>query len=164
MYPREAEARVAEPRPDALGGAVPRYCARCQPFARSARHSFPTVTYHSSADVRDYMLARVGAFPRDPMDRRLMTPVSTGTIEPSARNVNPAGDTFALDFAADSPPSAPVDTEDDGMPDAWEIAHGLNPDVQDHNGTQLSVPLTGVAGYTNLECYLNELADSRVGS
>jgi len=34
--------------------------------------------------------------------------------------------------------------------------------VQDHNGTSVSVAMTGVAGYTNLECYLNELAALRV--
>jgi hypothetical protein len=44
------------------------------------------------------------------------------------------------------------------MPDAWESDHGLNPGVQDHNGTGLSLAFTGVEGYTNLECYLNELA------
>jgi hypothetical protein len=34
--------------------------------------------------------------------------------------------------------------------------------VADHNGTAVSVSMTGVAGYTNLECYLNELAVLRV--
>jgi hypothetical protein len=50
------------------------------------------------------------------------------------------------------------------MPNAWEIANGLNPNAQDHNGTQLSKKFTGVEGYTNLECYLNELSDKLVGS
>jgi hypothetical protein len=51
------------------------------------------------------------------------------------------------------------------MPDAFEQRHaalGLDPAVFDANGTQLSVPFTGVAGYTNLECYLNWLADQRL--
>jgi hypothetical protein len=43
------------------------------------------------------------------------------------------------------------------MPDAWEIARGLNPGVANHNGTNLS-PL----GYTNLEVYLHDLAASLV--
>ena len=50
------------------------------------------------------------------------------------------------------------------MPDDWERAHGLDPLVQDHNGTGLSVSMTGIAGYTNLECYLNELSDLRVAT
>jgi hypothetical protein len=46
------------------------------------------------------------------------------------------------------------DTDHDGMPDAWEKAHGLNlSDAADGNKTNLSK-----VGYTNLEMYLNELA------
>ena len=46
----------------------------------------------------------------------------------------------------------PVDTDHDGMPDAWETAHSLNPNnVADRNGHDLN-PV-----YTNLEVYLNEL-------
>lgn len=49
----------------------------------------------------------------------------------------------------------PTDTDQDGMPDTWEKAHDLDPDnADDRNGTQLSPD-----GYTNLEVYLNELAD-----
>jgi len=132
------------------------------PFARGTRHSFPEITYIPSAEVRQYMLDNVGAFPRDPMDRRLLTPLETGTIEPAARNVNPAHDMFDVDYSADAAPAPPLDTDKDGMPDDWEAAHGLDLGTQDHNGTELSVTLTGVAGYTNLECYLNELAEQRI--
>ncbi len=44
------------------------------------------------------------------------------------------------------------------------VGLGLNPLVDDRNGAQLSLPLTGVSGYTNLECYLNALADARVNA
>ena len=52
----------------------------------------------------------------------------------------------------------PVDSDRDGMPDAWEHRLGLDPqDPADRNGD-----ITG-NGYTNLEDYLNELAgDIRV--
>jgi hypothetical protein len=47
-----------------------------------------------------------------------------------------------------------TDSDQDGMPDTWEKAHGLNPNsATDRNGTNLSAD-----GYTNLEVYLNELA------
>jgi hypothetical protein len=49
------------------------------------------------------------------------------------------------------------------MPNDWETNNGLNPSVQDHNGTQLSKKFTGIEGYTNLECYLNELSDKLIG-
>ena len=52
-----------------------------------------------------------------------------------------------------------IDSDNDGMPDYWETRKGLNPNVADHNGTDLSVEVTGVSGYTNLECYLNCLSD-----
>jgi hypothetical protein len=43
---------------------------------------------------------------------------------------------------------APTDTDHDGMPDAWESSHGLNPAVADHNGDR------DKDGYTNIEEYL----------
>jgi hypothetical protein len=132
-------------------------------FSRATRHPFPAITYTASDSLADYMVANVGAFPRDPMDRRLMAAVNDSVIDAARRDLkHPADDTFSLDFDAGNPPAPPVDTDSDGMPDAWETAHGLNPGVQDHNGSELSVPETGVAGYTNLEVYLNQLADSLV--
>lgn len=48
--------------------------------------------------------------------------------------------------------AAPADTDRDGMPDAWESAHGFNPtDANDRNGDE------NANGYTNLEEYLNSL-------
>ena len=46
---------------------------------------------------------------------------------------------------------APVDTDGDGMPDAWETENGLDP----ANGEDGA--LTAANGYTNLENYLNSL-------
>ncbi|MCX7015311.1 MAG: pectate lyase [Candidatus Sumerlaeota bacterium] len=52
---------------------------------------------------------------------------------------------------------APADADRDGMPDAWETAHGLNPkNPEDRNGD------ANGDGYTNLEEYLNSLcSDNR---
>lgn len=50
---------------------------------------------------------------------------------------------------------APADTDNDGMPDFWELANGSNPNLaSDRNITN---PLTG---YTKLEEYLNWRADA----
>lgn len=49
--------------------------------------------------------------------------------------------------------AAPADTDNDGMPDEWEIRKGLNPkDPADRNKKD-------TAGYTMLELYLNELVE-----
>jgi pectate lyase len=45
-----------------------------------------------------------------------------------------------------------ADADHDGMPNSWELLHGLNPnDSTDGNGTTIDT-----TGYTNLEVYLNE--------
>jgi hypothetical protein len=50
--------------------------------------------------------------------------------------------------------TAPQDSDHDGMPDSWETAHGLNPNIddsaQDRNGD----------GYTNIEEYINGLVSN----
>lgn len=52
--------------------------------------------------------------------------------------------------------AAPADADRDGMPDAWETEHGLNPnDPNDRNVRHTS-------GYTALEVYLNELCGETV--
>ncbi|ALJ01754.1 hypothetical protein DC20_21465 (plasmid) [Rufibacter tibetensis] len=51
---------------------------------------------------------------------------------------------------------APDDSDHDGMPDAWEKKHGLNPnDAEDRNGDR------DKDGFTNLEEYLNRISISR---
>jgi hypothetical protein len=46
--------------------------------------------------------------------------------------------------------TAPLDSDGDGMPDAWETAHGTNPKLADGN-------VKSVSGCTQLEEYLNSL-------
>jgi hypothetical protein len=53
---------------------------------------------------------------------------------------------------------AGFDSDGDGMPDAWETAHGLDP------ASAADATLDGTGdGYTNVEKYLNELAASACG-
>ncbi|MDB5233308.1 MAG: pectinesterase [Hymenobacter sp.] len=54
--------------------------------------------------------------------------------------------------------AAPADTDHDGMPDAYETAHGLNPNsAADRQGIAAN-------GYTNLENYLNGIASVVTGA
>jgi len=69
----------------------------------------------------------------------------------------PADEWNALVALASNPPpfvrQPDFDTDNDGMPDDWERKHGLTNGVTDHNGDFDS------DGYTNLEEYINEIAE-----
>lgn len=121
-------------------------------------HPFPTVTYYTVSDLPVYLASNAGAFPRDAMDTRLNGYILNNNMIDLPVEEAGASDAFVLNNAL--PPFA--DSDNDGMPDYWESSHGTNPAVQDHNGTGLSQSITGVAGYTNLECYLNCLSDALV--
>ena len=123
--------------------------------SRAERHPFPGITYTAANALRERAVAQAGAFPRDPMDTRLVAPLSENRILETARNINPANDAL-LTAAAGAPPA---DTDGDGMPDAWETSKRLDPLFPDHNGTGLSSE-----GYTNLEVYLHERAQSLTGA
>ncbi|SNT36359.1 Pectate lyase [Granulicella rosea] len=58
--------------------------------------------------------------------------------------------------SAPHPVAAPLDSDGDGIPDAWESAHGLDP----HN-TSDGQKIDRKTGYSNLETYLNELAGAK---
>ena len=60
---------------------------------------------------------------------------------------------FSYFVAAGQTRPAGYDTDQDGMPDWWEIAKGTNPDTPDNNEYQDNF------GYTNLEQYLNWVAE-----
>jgi hypothetical protein len=46
------------------------------------------------------------------------------------------------------------DSDNDGIPDSWEIAHGLNP----HDASDAAKPAKNGGGYSNIEVYLNAVA------
>ena len=125
-----------------------------------ARHPFPLITYTPTNQLTSYIYANGGAFPRDSMDRRLFSflPGNTPAL-PLVDSLDHYHDAFILDYNPLNPPLPLTDSDNDGMPDYWETAHGLNNSVQDHNGTGLSNSITGINGYTNLECYINCLSD-----
>lgn len=94
---------------------------------------------------------------RDTLDKRIISDVRnrTGRII-DVQGGYPHG--TAYEQTVNAWPSlknreAPADKDHDGMPDKWESAHGLNPaDAADRAALSSN-------GYTNLENYLNSLAD-----
>jgi hypothetical protein len=118
----------------------------------------PFVTTQTAQEAFESVLADVGAtLPRqDAIDRRIIADVRkrTSTYTGSRGKLPGIIDTPAdagglSEYRSGEPP---LDSDHDGIPDAWEQAHGLDP----------RDPADGAAyradGYTNLEHYLNELA------
>ena len=101
----------------------------------------------SAPDAFRAVLHHAGAAPRDAVDIKVVDGVrnENGRI---INNVTEAGGWPELASGV-----APTDSDGDGMPDEWELAHTLNP----HNAADGVTDRNG-DGYTNLEEYLNERA------
>jgi pectate lyase len=96
------------------------------------------------------VLASAGASKvRDAVDARVVAGVRTRTGKQidSQRDVDGWPELKSL--------PAPRDSDNDGMPDAWERKHGLNPAAPDGNGDR------DHDGYTNLEQWLADAAEDR---
>ncbi len=121
----------------------------------SSRIAHPEISYTPAANVMSYALRYMGAFPRDPQDRRLLYPIAQRRIAVdglwNTRSNDPCGDAFDSDTA----PSAPLDEDHDGMPDDWEITNGLNLTIDDSAALTLAALDPLYAGMTNLEVYLH---------
>lgn len=104
----------------------------------------------SAQDAYTQVLSYVGAnwAGRDAIDQRIIDTVvnRNGTV------INMVSDVGGFPAYAMTQRPPDFDTDGDGMPDDWEVEHGLNPNVQDHNGDHDNDT------YTNIEEYLNDLA------
>ncbi len=133
-------------------------------------YSVPAATTESAAASYQRVVALSGAMPwrRDTNDQRIARTVRlqsgmlvdfVGATNQSADYVtNSLGGTNYIGvrgWPALGAATAPADADSDGMPDYWELAVGLNPNLaSDRNLTNAS------PGYTRLEEYLNWLADA----
>lgn len=123
------------------------------------------VTTHSAAESFSKVLAYSGAsLYRDEIDARYMEEANTGTakykgsITQSPGIIDKVSDVNGYTEANFGTATRPADfdTDKDGIPDAWEIANGLDPnDVAD----ALTYSLDSKEYYTNLEVYANSLVE-----
>ena len=127
------------------------------PTLLTQRLAAPMVTTDSPATAYEKVLGGGGATApaRDQVDTLLVARIKaqTGILIQSEQDLVADG---VADQGYGTLPSASrgpgFDTDQDGMPDAWEAANALNPaDASDRNGD------ADRDGYTNLEEYLNSL-------
>jgi pectate lyase len=113
-----------------------------QPF------SAPTVRTTSAVAALEDVLADAGATrpQRDAVDARIVRSVRerSGSVIDSQAQVG--------GWPEYKGGMALADTDEDGMPDDWEGAHGLDP----HEASDAARPTP--SGYTNIELYMNERA------
>jgi len=121
-------------------------------YRQAAPIEVAPVTPEAADKAYDRVLADAGASVfRDSVDARILAGVRdrTGTVINSQKDV---GGWPALPAGKSAP-----DTDGDGMPDAWEKAHGLNPKSA-ADGPALA---KDGSGYTHLELYLADAARRR---
>lgn len=97
----------------------------------------------------------------DAVDKRIISEVRTG--RETFGSSYEGGHNGIIDSPADvggwpelASSAAPADSDRDGMPDAWETEHDLDPLVQDNNQYTLD------EHYTNIEMYINELVEDYI--
>ncbi len=107
----------------------------------------PKVTTVPAQQTLDLVLANVGATlpQRDPVDARLIEHVRTRT----GKSIDSQKEVGGWPELKSAP--APADADHDGIPDAWETQHGLNP--QDARDATKLAP----SRYTWVEEYINSL-------
>lgn len=127
----------------------------------------PYVNTQSADDAYKSVISSAGANQPgwDYLDSRYIKEVTNGTYTYTGSKAGLKGIIDSQNDVGGYPNSsnfkggtAPADSDHDGMPDAWETEHGLNPkDASDGAIVSLSAD-----DYTNVEMYLNELAGDPV--
>ena len=119
------------------------------------------VRTETAEEAYESVLKYAGAsLKRDAVDERILQTVREGTFTADGSS----GDSRSKNGLIDSPfdvggwpelasKPAPVDSDNDGMPDAWEEANNLDPETPNANGRDLST------AYDNIEVYINSLVD-----
>lgn len=113
----------------------------------------------SATDAFNNILSKVGTVNRDSVERRIIREVKNGTatFKASLGSWGIIDKTYnAEGYMPYASAVAPTDTDNDGMPDSWELANGLNPNNPDDRNMKT------VEGYTALEVYLAGLMGENI--
>ena len=162
LYPPKLEGNLFFPKPP--GTAPPE--TKIKEYRRGG-HTYvdkpwaeaPPVETEPAMQAFHSVMDKAGAWPRDATTRRTILEARDGT---KTGGVGLRGPYEAIP-EREGPCAAKSDTDRDGMPDAWEKKHGLDP--KNPKDCHKIVPAADKlhAGRTYIEYYLNELADNIVG-
>ena len=113
------------------------------------------ITTHSAEEAYQLVVAHGGAIApkRDAVDNRIISDVKNRSGAP----INSQADVGGWPELKSTEP--PADADRDGMPDEWEKARGLNP-ADGSDGAKIDA----ASGYSNVELYLNELAEAALAT
>jgi hypothetical protein len=122
----------------------------------AAPFAMAPVTTQTATDAYNQLIGYVGNnwWSRDAIDSRIINNVLTNTGPPNgiAAAAPNAAELAGVTGAATTTRPAGWDTDQDGMPDEWEVAHGLNP----NSGLDFKLDFDN-DGYVNLQEYLDEI-------
>lgn len=131
-------------------GILPSQFNQSGAFDFSVHSGYESGAIYDEETLEDRLLPFIGALPHDIVARQSILELQQRNG--SWRNYRPPDLMDGL-----TPTTAPLDSDDDGMPNDWENDHGLNPaDGSDHSTVMPS-------GYTAIEEYINGLASQRSG-
>ena len=124
------------------------------------------VTTHTAAEAFDKVLTYAGAsLHMDDVDERYFiearngTATYSGSVTKTKGRIDLVSDVKGYteaNFPTGSRPAG-FDTDQDGIPDEWELANGLNPNDKS-DGAKKTID-TERGWYTNLEVYMNSLVE-----
>lgn len=117
------------------------------------------INIQKAEDAYTSVLAKVGSVNRDSVERRIIREVKTGTsiFKGSQGKWGIIDKSYNAEGYLLYPRAiAPADSDNDGMPDGWELANGLNPANPEDRNMKTS------EGYTALEVYLNSLMGENI--
>ena len=140
-------------------------CVAPEPFkSDEPRWNYPIISLDKDPQrLFDKIIDYAGcSLDRDVIDKRVTTNARKGSSKLEGSNGSEGGLIDSADDAGGWPTlkggKPQTDSDGDGMPDKWEKAHGLNPNVDDSG----SFTLDPKQFYTNLEVYANSLVEDIV--
>lgn len=118
------------------------------------------ISQHSAERAYDKVLLHAGAsLKRDSIDARIIAETLSGTYTYTGSKGSTLGiidsQTDTEGYISYKQTARLKDKDNDGIPDAWESANGLNPNDQ----TDASKAFPGAKGYTAIEVYINSIVE-----